>query len=44
MRRNKKFDITKESLSDKSPKPLTPNSNAHTEKNPNILYVNSMVN
>ena len=32
MRWNKKFDGTKESLMDKSHKPLTPHPNAHTEK------------
>ena len=33
MRWNKKFDRTKESLMNKSHKPLTSHPNAHTEKN-----------
>ena len=54
MRWNKKFDGTKESLIDKSHKPLTLHPKAHTEqeikwikdlirRNPNFHYANCMV-
>ena len=45
MRWNKKFDGSKESLIDKSHRPLTPHPNSHTEEEILIFhYVNYMVN